>query len=87
MGGCVYPCVCVYICVLVLCAGVHLHGTGVHLPPYALNMFVPLVDLTPENGPTEVALFPPTRSQSPPFRNVFLLVVHSRFSHVGFPVG
>lgn len=26
----------------------------VHLPPYAINVFVPLVDLTLENGPTEL---------------------------------
>jgi len=27
----------------------------VHLPPYALNVFVPLVNLTTENGPTQFA--------------------------------
>ena len=29
---------------------------GVHLPPYAINVFVPLVDMTEANGPTEFTL-------------------------------
>lgn len=35
---------------------VHARGAGVHLPAYALNVFVPLVDLVDENGPTEFTL-------------------------------
>ena len=35
---------------------VHSKANGVHLPPYGINMFVPLVDYTSENGATEFTL-------------------------------
>ena len=34
----------------------HLFTVGAHLPPHSLSVFVPLVDLTPANGPTEFQL-------------------------------
>lgn len=36
--------------------GVHARDGGVQTPPYLLNVFVPLVDLAAENGPTEFVL-------------------------------
>lgn len=33
----------------------HARTGGLHLPPYAVNVFYPLVDLAAENGPTEFA--------------------------------
>lgn len=35
---------------------VHRRGGGVQLPPYAINVFVPLVDFTRDVGPTEFTL-------------------------------
>jgi ectoine hydroxylase-related dioxygenase (phytanoyl-CoA dioxygenase family) len=35
---------------------VHHRSTGVHLPPYAVNVFIPLVPFTEDNGPTEFTL-------------------------------
>lgn len=34
----------------------HDRAAGAHLPPYAINVFVPLEDLTEQNGPTEFTL-------------------------------
>ncbi|GAB5366885.1 hypothetical protein AAMO2058_001182300 [Amorphochlora amoebiformis] len=35
---------------------VHNKSHGIHLPPYAINQFIPLTHLTPQNGPTEFTL-------------------------------
>mmetsp|Transcript_23745 Transcript_23745/g.69527 ORF Transcript_23745/g.69527 Transcript_23745/m.69527 type:complete len:384 (-) Transcript_23745:11-1162(-) len=35
---------------------VHKRESGVHLPPYAINAFIPLVPFSEENGPTEFTL-------------------------------
>ena len=37
-------------------ADVHGKRDGVHLPPYALNVFIPLTDVHDHNGPTEFTL-------------------------------
>ena len=56
----------------------HLFACGTHLPPHSLSVFVPLVDLTPANGPTEFQLGTHVRAN---------LVAKQRRAHAACPVG